>query len=321
MRRRDSKWLGPLAVVLLCACHPSDQPALRVGSNTWPGYEPLYIAQELGHYPTQELKVINFPSAVEVMRAYRNGVLDIAALTVDEALTIAVDDPDRHVIFLVADYSAGADVIVARPPIQSMAELRGRRIGAEGNALGALMLTRALALSGLTLADIEFVPLGLQQHEMAYEQGWVDAVVTFEPRRTRLLAAGAREVFSSKQIPGEVIDVLMARKSVLRARRATVERLVRGWFVAVAALGAERRDVIERAARRIGLTAEQYRAALNGVHLIDWAENHRLLVGRALVPQLHSVADLMVRHALLARVPAVESLLEASFLVDGVADG
>ena len=55
--------LGPL----LGCTQPT--PMLRVGTNIWPGYAPLYLAQELGYYQQQKIKIIEFGSATEVLRA------------------------------------------------------------------------------------------------------------------------------------------------------------------------------------------------------------------------------------------------------------
>lgn len=69
----------------------SEEPEhpLRVGANVWPGYEPLFLAESLGYYNGQNIEIITFPSSAEVMRAYRNQAIDVAAVTADEALQIS----------------------------------------------------------------------------------------------------------------------------------------------------------------------------------------------------------------------------------------
>lgn len=302
--------------LLLSACAKNELPALRVGASIWPGYEPLYLAESYGIFDRRVVKLIDFSSNVDVMRAYRNGVIDVAALTADEALLIAQTEPSRHRIVLVMDYSNGADAIVARGEFAAMTDLRGRTIGAEANALGALMLSRALTLSGMSMRDIKFVPLALDDQESAFLNGEVDAVVTFEPRRTRLLARGAREVFSSKAIPGEVIDVLIARKSLLLARRPQFEHLAAAWFAAVEKIAVEPAQAAQRAAVHQGVSPEEFLNSLSGLQLLDRPANRRLLESGEFRAQLDRLAQIMLAANLLPSAPDTGTLIDAGHVAN-----
>src|SRR6185436_4054176 len=136
-------------------------------------------------------------------------------------------------IVLVLDFSNGADVVMAKPDIGSLQELRGRRIGYETTPFGAYMLTRSLEHAGLRLDEVKMVSVELDQHEKAFRAGEVDAIVTSEPSRSRLLATGAKLLFDSSKIPSEVTDVLVARESYLKSNPEAVEALLRGWFKAL----------------------------------------------------------------------------------------
>ncbi|MEQ8660760.1 MAG: ABC transporter substrate-binding protein, partial [Gammaproteobacteria bacterium] len=214
------------AVVLLlaaggCGRDPASLP--RVAANNWSGYWPLYLAVRGAAEPVAHLTELQ--SATEVMRAYRNGAIDIAALTLDEALVLAAEGLDVTV-FLVVDFSAGGDALLATPDIGSLAALAGRRIGVEASALGAYMVSRIYDQGGLVAGAARIVELPYGAHARAFRDGAVDAVVTFDPVRAELRADGARELFSSRDIPGEIVDVLLARPDWLKANRRQVARLV-----------------------------------------------------------------------------------------------
>ncbi len=268
-----------------CGLNESEKAvALQVGTNQWPGYEPLYLAKSKGFYP-ENLRVVLLPSASEVMRALRNEVIDVAGLTLDEALILASSGVDLK-IFLVADISAGADVILARPELNSVAELKGRRVGVESTALGAFMLSRALQLSGLQASDVELVDLQVDQHEEAYLTDKVDAVVTFEPVRTRLLKAGARPIFDSRQLPEEIVDVLVIRTSVIETQRENLKALIDGWFKARDLLVENNHSAMVLAAKHQGISAAELSEALTGIELpargkVSYLINEAELVNRA----------------------------------------
>lgn len=135
------------ALVLAGCGVPAPRP-LRVGTNLWLGYEPAYLARHAGYFSNDEVKLLDFTSSSEVIRAYRNGLIDVAALTGDEILKVCINQPDQRII-LVCDYSNGADVLLAKPEIATLADLKGRRVGLETTVLGAYMLGRALEAAGL----------------------------------------------------------------------------------------------------------------------------------------------------------------------------
>ena len=201
-----------IAVVTLCtailASCTKVEPPLRVGANVWPGYETLYLARSLGYYDNTPIKLVDYPSGTEEVRAYRNGEIEAAGISIDQALVLAATNPDVKIV-VVMDFSNRGDVILGKPEMENLQGLKARPVGVESTALGAFIITRALKQKGMSPKDIKIVSLGVSEHERAFKDGKVDAVVTFGYARTKLLAAGAKQLFDSSQIPGEVVDVLI----------------------------------------------------------------------------------------------------------------
>ena len=285
---------GRLATTLLCllflfaGCTPTPETPLHLGTNVWPGYEPLYLARELGYLDGRTIQLIEYPSASEVMRAFRNQSLEVAAVTLDEAILLRQKDIPVK-IFLVTDISNGADVIVGRPGIERMEDLRGKRIGVETGALGAFVISRALEKHGMTLADVEIVALEVSEHETHFAQGRVDAVVTFEPVRTRLLQLEGVEVFTSREIPNEIVDVLAIHETALARDPEAVEALTEGWFRALDHLRHSPDEAARIMAARLNLTPDEVLASYDGLILPSREANARLLDDQA--PLLRASAD------------------------------
>ena len=177
-----------------CSNEPS--PPLRIGTNVWIGSEPLYLARDLGHFDPKLVQLVEYPSASEVLRAFRNRAIDGMVISMDELFDLVVDGLQPRVI-CVADVSYGADVVVGRPGMQSMTDLEGKRVAVESGALGAFVLSRALALSNMQAGDIQVVHLESNEQPNAFNAGDVDGAVTFEPYRSRLTAAGATVLFDT----------------------------------------------------------------------------------------------------------------------------
>ena len=296
------------------ACKPPEKP-IRVGANAWPGYEPMFLARSLGYYKEHQIQLIDFPSTTEANRAYRNGLIDVVALTADESLSIMANQPGQHCIVMVCDFSNGADAILAKPEIKTMQDLKGRRIGVETTAIGAYVLARALDESRLSSSEVQIIPMPLLEQETALNSGEVDAVVTYEPHSSRLLAAGARKLFDSKQIYGEVVDVLLTRRNLSPSQSRQLTALLSGWFRALEYLHKNRLDAAERMALREGVKPQQFLNSLEGLELIDRTTNLRLL-GKStnnLSLTLQRLAEVMLKHKIVSQ--SIESpVLDDSFV-------
>jgi NitT/TauT family transport system substrate-binding protein len=200
-----------------------------------------------------------------------------------------VQDGLNPVILLVMDESNGADVLLARPGIKSLAELKGKRIAVEVSAVETYTLTRALQHAGLTVKDVTPVYLPMEKHLEAFQSGTVDAVVTYEPNRTKLLALGAVDLFNSSMIPGEIVDVLVARRDYLEKHPQRGVALRQAWFAALEQMRRSPHDSAKLMAVREQVTAEEFEASLRGIHLPDEAESRALLGGNE--PKLLASAE------------------------------
>lgn len=312
--RRVLPWLVLAASLLAGACAPSSPP-LRIGTNLWPGYEPLHLSHTLGYDGGAPVRLIDFSSASEVVRAYRDGLLDVAAVTADEAL-LADDGAAPNRVVLVCDTSNGADVILAGPDVATMQDLRGRRIGVETTVLGAFVLARALELNHMTAADVTVVAVPLPEHEEAFVSHRVDAIVTFEPYRTRLIAGGAQVVFDSRAIPGEIADVLVTRASLAPEHERALGDVITGWFRAQALVATDPQRAAAHMAPRLGLSVPAVLDSLGLVQFPDLRENQRLLGGPepAMRAPLEALKARMVEQGLAGpavRLPQLDASLVA----------
>ncbi|MBL8917602.1 MAG: ABC transporter substrate-binding protein [Myxococcaceae bacterium] len=252
---------------------------VRIGTNRWIGYEPLHAAAAEGKLPSH-LQLVEYVSATQVLRAFENRDIDAAAVTLDEALSLSASTRDVALV-AVLDVSHGGDAVIARPPRASLDQLAGARIAVEDTAVGHLMLRRALDRAHLSRDQVQVISLPVNDHVVKWDAG-LDAVVTFEPIRSRLLALGGVEVFSSRDIPGEIVDVLVVRRSSLAARPTVRAELTRACFQARGWALSEPARFAGRAALRLKVTESEVSAQLEGVRLPTEEESQAQLRGALL---------------------------------------
>jgi NitT/TauT family transport system substrate-binding protein len=296
--------------VALVGCARAPEQALRIGTNVWIGSEPLYLARDLGKLDPEAAQLVEFPSASDVLRAYRNGTIDGMVISLDELLGLAADGFDPRIVAVV-DVSNGADVVVGRAGMGSMRDLRGKLVAVESSALGAFVLARALAVNGMQQSDVNVVHLESNEQPAAFEKGEVDGAVTFDPFRARLLNAGGKTLFDSTQIPGEIVDLLAIRASVIEKNPKSVRALLTGWFAALAYMEQAPQDAARRMGIRQQTSGEQFLEAQRGLHVPTLAENVKMLGGAtpALAVTGRRLMTLMVEAKLLRKEVPIEALL------------
>lgn len=313
-RRRVVGSLGAaLMVGAVAGCGRSGTPAvLRVGKHVWPGYALLSLGADLGALDPELVKIVNTPSASASIRSLEGGIVDAACLTLDEVLTARESGLPLTVVAVV-DVSEGADVLLAPASVKTVDGIRGLRIGVEQTAVGAVMLDAALKAAGLGSADVTIVFSAINEHEEFLEADKIDALVTYEPVKSRLLAAGMREVFSSVAIPGKIIDTIAVRSDFAAVAPEHVRMLVSGFFVGRDAWFASPEQHAERLGKLLGLPAAAVAGSFDGLQLPDHDANRSWFAGSP--SRLETVA------AEVSTVLVEAGLLREGATLDMIADG
>jgi len=208
-----------------------EKEPLKIAFIDWIGFQTLTIAKRNNLFGGA-IDIHELPSASEVQRLFRNDLLDGAAMTLDEAITLYSYRKDIEVV-LVIDSSMGADALVANKEIKSISDIKNKRIGYESNAVGALMLSQVLKKANLKLKDINPVSVEYNGHFKAYNDKKVDAIITFEPIKSKIMDKGAHSIFDSSMIPNMILDVLVVKKSLVKADDPRLKKLINGYFKAL----------------------------------------------------------------------------------------
>ncbi len=313
-----------LAIALLAtlpaACLREPKEPLRLGVNAWPPFELLYLAREKGFFDAEKVDVdlVDFSSYTGILRAYHQENIDGFLATLNE-VQIADNFQDQPAVVLVVDYSFGGDALVVRRGIDDLKALRGQRIAFEESALGSYELERLLEIGGLGRDEVVAVSRLPEEAEQDFHKGAVDGVITYEPGLGRLVRdEGARVLFSTRDIPGEIVDVMAMRRSILDGRAEEVRRALRAWFRAVAYMNQHPREAAAEMARRQRVTVEEFLKGLQGARVPDLDEN-RVLLGSGHIPgRLHEVAGrlggFLVRRGLTKKTAPAGDLIRPEFV-------
>lgn len=296
------------------ACAPTAS-TLTLSLHPWPGYEFIYLAQNQGLLAREIVQLHEVPAATASLRALEAGTADAACITLDEAIGVCARGVALAVV-AVLDFSIGGDALVAAGAIQSLADLRGKTVGVEQTAVGAIMLDAVLSAAALRPQDVRVVYMVPNEHEAAMAAKRADALITYEPVKSRLLQAGAHELYSSARIPDRIVDVLVVRRAVLEQQAPAVRTLVKAHFKALALWRKSPGHYADIMASRLGLTPQQVAATFAQMRMPDAQENRQLLSGTPapLLSTAQRLADTMSKADLLNTKPVLTDLLDARFV-------
>lgn len=293
--------------LLIFSCQPASEPPLRVGSNVWAGYEALYLARELDLYPDNTVALKELSASTETLRAFRQGQLDIAAVTLDEFLRLSEQVEDLQIL-LVTNISDGADKIISRPEITSLYELKGKRVAVEENSVGSYLLYQALQKAGLSLDDVTLRPSTINQHIQLMQSNRADAVVTFDPTAYKLQQLGFSTLLDSSQIDGKIVDVLVTRKTLLNDRPEAVSQLIDTYWQAHNVLVNEPQKAYPLIAQRLNIDPSALPAIYQQLIMPDKAMNAALL-STGLTDFIDDTGMFLLKQGLLKKQPDAKALL------------
>lgn len=250
---------------------------LKIGYSDWPGWVAWEVAIEKEWFKEAGVDVeFEWFDYVASMDAFAAGKLDAVGMTNGDALVIGSTGA-KSVMFMVTDYSNGNDMIIGRPGINSVKELKGKKIGVEIGFVSHLMLLDALERAGLTESDVELVNVPTNETPQVLASGDVDAIVAWQPSSGQALkqVPGSKAIVTSKDAPGLIYDMYVASPSSYATRKADWEKVVKVWYRVVDFVNnpETQPEALSIMAARVGLTAEEYAPLLKGTKILSLEES------------------------------------------------
>jgi NitT/TauT family transport system substrate-binding protein len=277
MNKSLKKVIGALlATVALSMTAQAVAGPLKIGYSDWPGWVAWEVAVEKGWFEEAGVDVqFEWFDYVASMDAYAAGQLDAVSMTNGDALVTGATGA-QSVMILVNDYSNGNDMVIARPGIGSVKELKGKKIGVEIGFVGHLLLLNALKDNGMSEADVELVNVPTNETPQVLASGDVDAIVAWQPSSgTALkLVPGSKAIYTSADEPGLIYDLLCVSPQSLSARKDEWKKVIDVWYRVVDYFydPKTRDDAIAIMASRVGLPPEEYKGFVDGTKILTLAE-------------------------------------------------
>lgn len=264
------------AVVAASAMSAATAEPLKIGYSDWPGWVAWQVGIEKQWFKEAGVDVqFEWFDYVASMDAFAAGKLDAVAMTNGDTLVTGATG-GKGIMFLINDYSNGNDMVIAGPGIDSVKDLKGKKVGVEIGFVSHLLLLDALKQNGMSEADVELVNVPTNETPQVLSSGQVDAIVAWQPNSGMALnlVAGSKAVFTSADQPGLIYDVLAAAPESLATRKDEWVKVLKVWYRIVDYIQdpKTRDDAIKIMASRVGLSADEYQGFVKGTRIMTLTE-------------------------------------------------
>jgi NitT/TauT family transport system substrate-binding protein len=282
-RKSNFGWtIGLVLGLASIAVHPVSAAPLTVGYSDWPGWVAWQVAIDKGWIKEAGLDLtFQWFDYSASMDAFSAGKLDANLMTNGDTLVTGAGG-GKGVMVMLTDYSSGNDMIVAKPGIKSLKDLKGKKVGIEVGLVEHLLLLHGLSSVGMKEKDLKLVNAKTNETPQVLASGQVAAIGAWQPISGQAMKAspGSHPIYTSMQAPGLIYDVLAVSPASLNAHKADWMKLIGVWDKVVHYINdpATQDDAVKIMAARVELTPEDYKPLLQGTHLIDVAEGKKTFV-------------------------------------------
>lgn len=269
-------------------------PIVKYGFIPFPGTFPYLVAIDKGFFQEEgvDVVIVDEEDYTKMNEKVATGAIDFQSQYVLIDVVDAVSRGKDLKVVMATDFSNGADAIVAKKTIETVVDLKGKKVGVASGTLSQYLLSDALKKFKLTLADVTQVDLSSLDAASAFIAGEVDAAVSWEPDVSKAVNEGnGVRLYTSVESPGLIIDTLAFRSEFVKLYPERVAGVVRGYMKAMDFIAKNPDAAYEIGANYSKISPAEFSEQLKGVKLMTKDDNASLMVYKSSIDSLHGAVN------------------------------
>ena len=238
--------------------------SIYVGWMPWGYLETSGIMDKWAEKYGIDVEIVQINDYVESINLYTAGQFDGVSATNMDTLSIPSGGGVDTTALIVGDFSNGNDAVIIKGGDAGLEDLKGLKVNLVELSVSHYLLARALDSVGLAESDLAGV-VNTSDADMiaAYQTNDVQAVVTWNPLVSTILEdRDANSLFTSADIPGEIIDMMVVNTETLAANPAFGKALVGAWYELMAIMKSGDETALTAMAEASGTDLAGYKAQL-----------------------------------------------------------
>ncbi|OPH60318.1 aliphatic sulfonate ABC transporter substrate-binding protein [Paenibacillus ferrarius] len=293
---------------------------IKLALSPWPGWFVWYLVKEKGFFEKNGVKVdlVWFPVYSDSLSALASGKVDANSQTLSDTLAPASKGIKLKAV-LVNDNSNGGDGVVVKPSINSLKDLKGKKVATELGTVDHLLMLTALEKAGLGEKDVAYTNMTVNDAGPAFISGNLDAAVLWEPFLSKAIQEGkGKLLFSSKDTPGLIPDLLVFKEEITRNRPDDVKKILNAWFDALDYWKANPEESLKIMAKAAETPVDEYKAGVDSVKIFQLEDNVKAFQKGDSYESLpftsQKTAEFLKGLDMLTSIPNADSFLDGHFV-------
>jgi NitT/TauT family transport system substrate-binding protein len=268
---------------------PGGERPMRVCVVTWGGYAGGQYYNNGFGASTDSRYFKDFGIKVEFVlnddvdasfKAWEAGEIDVMWTTADCWSTNATDLSSYNPkIFFQSDWSRGGDALVVVRGINSVNDLKHKRIAVAFKTPSHSFLLWMLQSAGMKVTDVEIVEVASAiDAAAAFKAGQVEAAVVWSPddELCQKAVPDSRVLKSTKEARYIIADVFFAKADYVKAHQKDLTKLVQGWLTGAAEINsnpAAKDKAAEILATGLNISVTDAKLAIENTRLCTYGDN------------------------------------------------
>ena len=291
-------------VITLTACNnkedvtPKVLDTIKIAVSKTPLSAPLFIAKELGYFAEQGLdaELVMTIGGHRCLASILAGETDMGTVSDYPIMINSFKRQDYAVAATFVSSSNDVKLIANKNKgITTPADLKHKKIGTVAGASSHFFLDQFLLFNGLSLADVEVIPLKSNDMPKALQDGKVDALSVWEPYGflTKQLLQDDAIIFPSKNYYRETFNLVIGQQYIADNPKVIVA-VLRALDKAETFINQKPREAQKILIKHLQLNEK----------FIDWIWkdfNFQLSLDQSLIKTLEAEADWAITNKIIAR--------------------
>lgn len=261
---------------------------------------------------------IKFVAGPPTLAALKSGDIDVTFLGSAPAIAGLAQGIDYKVI-MPANEGLALSALVARPDagINSLKDIKGKRIASTKGASTYMAVLKALNLQHLKLKDIDYIDLQVPSMIPAFINKSVDAIWVWSPWSSKLEAEGGKLVAGMRDVQIDWAQQLwVARTAWLKQNPETARRLVAAINLASQALKSNSAPAVSAVAETLAISPQMAKEILDDDHypsieeMVSPAYRSSLVAQNGYAQGLQEQAQFMFNEHFIDRLPDLATAVD-----------
>ena len=291
---------------------------INISYSEWPGSLAWEIAKSKGWFTEAGLNVnlVWFSDYNASIQAFLAGKIDGASVANGDNFMLSSQGVNGNII-MVNSMSTGNDIIIAKPGINSMQDLKGKTIAFEQGLVSELFYNTAMENEQQDVKNVKVVNAVTQELSQVFNTPKIDAIALWHPFGLQALknVPGSKVIYDSSKTPGLIYDVLSVNIPNIEKRKDDWQKLIVVWDKVVKYLEdpATHADGIKIMADRADVAPQDLENLMAGTTLLDLEDNKRVFKKGdgldSLYGSSHNVNNFNIRVGIYKESPVVEKTI------------